>query len=1142
MENKDENVNFTEEQQQVISHKTGNLLVSASAGSGKTKVLIAKIVDYILNDYAKLKDILVVTFTNDASQEIKSRLSNEISNSQKEKLLAQLDDLSTSDILTFDKFCIKVIREFGYKIGVNTNFGVCDAGMSKVFQSRALDNVLAKHNKNFDANFAHILDFFYDSRSIEQLKVNIINLYAFLRSKSVEIDHYKNLLNETYSQNFDNNIITKFYNEKLLETADYYKTELKKLFVDAQAINSVNVCDVLNSSIGFLSSFGSDVEDNIKMLSLGNSLGAINTRKLEDNEKLIAEKYGVLRADCNKRLAVFAGCFGQIGIDQVKKDLSNSKDILFGILNLIEEFDIEYQKIKKNYAVLDFADLEKLANNILQDQSISDELKNKYKYIFIDEYQDTNDMQESIIKNITTGENLCMVGDVKQSIYRFRQAEPKIFVNKYRLYKDMQNGKVIELNKNFRSRVGVLEFANLVFDKIMTEKTADLDYKHTAELECGMECEDAGKVEVIVLNKPQRRKSEVVRECDIYSVKNAEMTFDETTQIQKEAFVVAKKIKELVGSEIYDAKLKAKRPVTFADIAILSRKKANTILQIREVLKQQNIPATCSFSDQLFENFDVQIIINILKVINNSQNDIPLVSSLTSHFGKLSFDDVAKIRSKFPNEKYFYQAVLKYQTEIKDEITNKLNIFFAKIDRYRQVAYNKNLCELIVQIVNDEDFETYFAMNNTTEDFENHMHLLVQNIGELKDYSLVQYLNYVDTFASESVFEENIKDSEDAVAIGTIHASKGLEYPIVFLIDAGGKFSDQSLRNKILMENDFGFACNNFNFEKRVSYASPVTIGEKLKIKEEEKKEEMRLLYVALTRAQNNLYVVGSADDIKFAQSEFEIKMCGSYLSWILSALSFDEIETLKTKHSFKKQLKNSKVLFSVENSNCDFVTQQNELKPEKAFNCSDTMEILNHKFTHSKLLKKQSVTQIMQSEQTYTTHFVEDGAETKSEDALLIGTEYHKFMQYLDFSKPSEIEEQISKLVDCGVLSLKEIENVELQKIKTAIQKLNEIISFDDKVLKEQKFLSYFPANLLVNTNETERVLVQGIADLIIIKPNGIYLVDYKTSRLKSEADFAKKYKTQLDIYAKAIENFYQKPVVKKYIYSFSLNKLIII
>lgn len=1142
MGNKNENVNFTEEQQQVINHKTGNLLISASAGSGKTKVLIAKIVDYILNDYAKLKDILVVTFTNDASQEIKSRLSNEISSSQKEKLLAQLDDLSTSDILTFDKFCIKVIREFGYKIGINANFGVCDAGMSNFFQSRALDNVLAKHNKNFDANFAHVLDFFYDSRRIEQLKVNIINLYSFLRSKSVEIDHYKNLLNETYSQNFNDNIITRFYNEKLFETANYYKAEIKKLLVDAQAINSINICEVLNGSIGLLSSFGSDVEENIKLLSFGNLLEAIGTRKLDDNEKLIADKYGALRADCNKRLAVFAGCFGQIGVEQVKKDLLNSKNILLGILNLIEEFDIEYQKTKKNYAVLDFADLEKLANVILQDKAISNELKNKYKYIFIDEYQDTNDMQESIIKNITTGENLCMVGDVKQSIYRFRQAEPKIFVNKYRLYKDMQNGKVIELNKNFRSRAGVLEFANLVFDRIMTEKTADLDYEHTAELECGIKNEDVGKVEVIVLNKPQRQKSEVVKECDVYSVKSAEMTFDGTTQIQKEAFVVAKKIKELVGSEIYDAKIKAKRPVTFADIAILSRKKANTILQIREVLKQQNIPATCSFSDQLFENFDVQIIINILKVISNSQNDIPLVSSLTSHFGKLSFDDVATIRAKFPNEKYFYQAVLKYQTEIKDEITDKLNQFFAKIDRYRQVTYNKNLCELIVQIVNDEDFETYFAMNNMAEDFENHIHLLIQNIGELKDYSLAQYLNYVDTFASESVFEENIKDSEDAVEIGTIHASKGLEYPIVFLIDAGGKFSDQSLRNKILMENDFGFACNNFNFEKRVSYASPVTIGEKLKIKEEEKKEEMRLLYVALTRAQNNLYVVGSADDIKFAQSEFEIKMCGSYLSWILSALTFDEIEALKVKHSFEKQLKNSKVLFLFENSSGDVATQQNELKPEKAFNCSDTIEILNHKFAHSKLLKKQSVTQIMQGEQTYSTHFVEDDTETNPDDALLIGTEYHKFMQYLDFSKPNEIDEQISKLIDCGVLSSKEIENIELQKIKTAIERLNEIISFDDKVLKEQKFLSYFPVNLLVNTNETERVLVQGIADLIIIKPKEIYLVDYKTSRLKNELDFAKKYKTQLDIYAKAIENFYQKPVTKKYVYSFYLNKLIII
>ena len=1160
---------FTDAQNEVLRHPAGNLLVSASAGSGKTSTLIEKIVRMVLAGDVKLKNMLVVTFTNSASLELKEKLTTRLMESDDEKLIAEIDNISTSDIVTFDSFCIKVLREFGYTIGFNDNFSVADESLAKFFKSQALDNIFAKHNKNLDDKFINFVSQFFEDRKEENVRNSIVKLYNFLKIKGTGVS-YSAMLDDFYKLD-SNNPAIKYANKCISNAKDAAIELIEKLKLNAQIYGEEKLAEQLEVALAEFRSINTDILANfynlvdLKLPSI-NADNKNDTAEASEIKSQYAKTKAMFIADLKSILPMSAK---NLKFEQMQKDLNRTKASLEYVFDIVHEFDEEYNSIKASHKILDFNDIEKLALKILQDDSISKSIQSRYTWIFIDEYQDTSDLQENIVEKITNGCNLLMVGDLKQSIYRFRQAEPKIFITKYNEYKKQTlENKLIELKTNFRSENSILQFNNMIFDKIYKQNIDDFEYKDNADLEFGGSAKKSTQnpqVSLLILDKNADSEDSGDEELDsenseiadfeekggVYSVKDSCLTFKKHKAIEKQAIVLANKINDLVGKPIYDAKAKRMRNISYKDIAILSRTKAGVVLEVREILKEANIPVLAEYSENIFKCYDMKILIDILSCIDNQNDDLPLLTALVN-IGELSFKELAEVKNKYRKEKFFYNAVNKYIQNQNDTISQKILACFDKLDFYRYKSNHLDILQLINLIVEKENFEIYFAANNYINEFKSHMHTFETCIESIKDYDLSEFVNYVKTFLVNEEQDCVIKDGEDAVTITTIHKSKGLEYPVVFLIGAEKLFSNKSITQKILNDNDWGISMSSFDTDAHVSYDNIIKNIFKRKITDEEKKEQKRLLYVALTRAKNYLIIIGSKKKnlLKTLDSEYDILHVNNYLDWIVGSLSAEQIEKL---------CQNEQAIFDLPQNECfeakilsdgNFVFKPELLKdktmPEQIYiNKKQFVDILSQKFYHSTLAKKSSVTQIMQEEEHYN---ISDFTFAKSDkpgddDFLSIGTAYHKFMELIDFCDDKEnLLNQIEILKQLGKLTAHDCELVDIEKIVDAAAIISKLIKNGDIVSKERQFLSYFNASEISNTTEDSKVLIQGVADLIIEKENEIYLIDYKTSRLNSEQDFVKKYKTQLDIYSKSIQSYFGKPVTKKLVYSFWLNKLIII
>ncbi|MBO7508139.1 MAG: UvrD-helicase domain-containing protein, partial [Clostridia bacterium] len=586
-----------------------------------------------------------------------------------------------------------------------------------------------------------------------------------------------------------------------------------------------------------------------------------------DKEKDIAEIYDIkgeyleCKAEFTKKLSlIFTTEIKKLPISKMQDDLFKTEETLSKLFDVVDEFDEEYTRLKQNYDILDFCDIETLANRILKNKVIAESLQNRYDWIFIDEYQDTSLLQEDIVKKITTNENLFMVGDLKQSIYRFRQAEPQIFINKYRQYKDMKSGSVIELKTNFRSEIDILEFDNFIFDHIYTQSLDDYQYKNNADLEYGRDDKQKNadkKVKLIVVEKNQDSKndgsdesgdfaqndeqsnavdgSSAKEETDakkiVYSVKNSEIVKDEEKSIETEAMILADEITKITKKRYYDAKSKTYKPIKYGDIAVLLRSGKDLFLQVGKILQKAGIPIQTSLEENLFDSIDMQILLNILKTIENQKDDIPLLSAMVN-IGHFSFDELALIRSVFKEEKFFYNAVDLYALNHNDDLSTKIKAFFVKIDGYKRISQYMTISELILEIVAGEKLDEHFTINQYCKNFDSHLNLLLASIKSINQYSLSEFVDYVDTFADSIKIQNNVKDAENAVTISTIHASKGLEYPVVFLIGCGKNLLGKH-DGMLSMDNDWGIAMNSIDAVERTSYKSLIKIGFEQKIKQE---------------------------------------------------------------------------------------------------------------------------------------------------------------------------------------------------------------------------------------------------------------------------------------------------------------------
>lgn len=1139
-------IKFSPSQQLAIQSSQKQLLVSASAGSGKTKVLIERIANIIKQKKACVDEMLVVTFTNLASLEMKTRLKSTLEKlAQTDNFFdAELDKLNTANISTLHKFCQSVIREFFYEVQLDPSFSVLDESQAKFLKNKAMEQTLAHYSKQNDALFEQIYQIFFENRNDDTLRQNILSIHSFLKSKP---DNYLlQMITNTYNANASENLAVKYVQTSLNEMLSYYINKFSKLLILANQLESTALEKLICKHL-----------ECLKMLynkDYFEVIGIYKTIKFAPNsiKKATADESEILQIistdvkSIKENLEKFMPCFASSQANFEAEILQNT--LLINKFNeIILAFDQNYSKQKLNQNSLDFDDLEHYALKILSNNSIRQKLQSRYKYIFIDEYQDTNEIQENIIEKLVKDNSLFMVGDVKQSIYMFRQCNPQIFVNKMEKLQSLDAQNVINLNANFRSDKDILYFSNLIFSNIMKKDTACLDYKKTSQFVFGETVDkqnvDLSSVNLCLINK-QKQDKDYVEPPKVYSVKNDVLQKESEKSTTIEAKLIFEKICDLLTKQIFDANIQKLRNIEYQDIAILVRTRS-AIKEISQVLISLGVPVNCEYQTNLFEENEVKILIDYLSLLQNQQDDLTLVSVLKSHICGLTDYDLIQIRQAFLNIP-FYEAVQKYAVEKTDEIAKKLVKLFAELKYFSDSLISQTVSELLVNLIAFYNLEgCYFNDDDYLQKLKN-MEMFVEQIRAVDTNNLAEILAYIDDFAEESQVI-SIKTSTNSVYVGTIHSSKGLEYPVVFVADTNHKFSTASVREKLIKNNEFGIALSSYDIVHRKKREGVIKNILKVRVLEQEKQEEMRMLYVALTRAKNFLFVVGSCElsKVEKLESTYQIKQANSYLDYIVGSLETETLQKIKTE-KLNQICHYSNLEFNLETFYDELDSKINNSVLEKInvdINANALADYLNLTFEDNGFAFKNTVTAILEAQEDYniTDFKINKSIKHQDEDFLLIGTNYHKVMEMLDFSAGC-VDSQINALLKNGLLLTTDLDSVDLEKITIAFELIKQLVEPNDIILKEKPFMTYMPLSSSIKTNCNEKVLVQGVADLMIVKPTEIILVDYKTSRISSEQSFRSKYSLQLDLYKQAIEKFYKKPINKKYIYSFYLNKLIIV
>ncbi len=1137
------NERFTNSQFEAVKNDYGNVLVSASAGSGKTKVLIGRIVNLLVEKKCKIKDLLVVTFTNAAADEMKARLKQELI---KYNMLDELDDLNNADIFNLHKFCSKVIKEFFFEIGLDSSFGVLSENEADYLLADCVEKSIIERIN--DTEFQMLLESFNKDRNYLSFKKTVFKIHKFLGAVQDNTLWTHEVLNNSFELS-DNNKALKFLNDYYTSKLQDLNKSIKSLKINCENYEKLyNACQEIENAIQKF--FNKTFTQNFETLKCKFNFPIMRGKAKDEEEQFLRQKYSNIKKQVQTIIEAFGECCDFNTLDEVKFNLNQNKNKVLKLLDFVNFVNNKYSLLKQKFNNLDFSDLEQYALKILQNDNILEIIKERYKYIFVDEYQDTNSLQEKLLSLISKGDNLFMVGDVKQSIYGFRFCNPQIFIDKYKRFENSLSDTnfLINLNKNFRSQREILEFCNFIFSRIMTDETCALNYSSSSMFESGKDNLKSNKplVNIAIFNEEKTEKEQAK---GLYTLQEVDNQLD--ASLDNQIVYIANQIKILLGEQIYDDNLKAYRQIQFSDIAILSRNRSKTLARINQIFNKIKIPVNASYKTKLFESEHVNLILNYLKILDNFYQDIPLYSVLNSFIYGFTENDLSLIKLKETNCKFFYENIEYFyskKTESLEEeaILNKLTKFYTDLSALKKIKERVSLIELLDEILFNFSVEEYYVQNEDTEGAQN-IKLFYDFVKTSGFESVHELLFYIENFGQDKSFDKNITDSDNSVTLTTIHSSKGLEYPIVFLIDCGSKFSNSSLKENFVMDLDLGISTTFVDTQSHIMRDVPTTKGIKLKKKLFELQEEMRLLYVALTRPKNMLYLVGEIDleNVKEFESSTDILSQNSYYSWILGLLTPEQLYTLSTLKKLIINYNDCKFEFNVlEKIDIDMSVQENLI--DINFNTKIIKDFLNYNPPISSNKLRYTVTEILNEEENeeklnYVYKLPQKDVEI---DYSKVGTIYHEIMQKLDLQNKTvlELKREIPCLVEEYNKNLNDLEKINEKQIENTLYSLVDIVDKNDKLYKEVGFHLYESANNLNLGTSQEKVAVQGVVDLIIEKENEIYVLDYKTSRLKHEKDFVAKYKKQLDLYAISVSKFFKKPVSKKIIYSFYLNRLIFV
>ena len=1199
--------NFTKEQNQAINDYGKDILVSASAGSGKTTVLVERVLKRILSG-TPVSSLLIITFTKAAAREMKERIKQKISNQiEKEPnnqfLRSQLLDVDTANISTIDSFCLDVIRRFYYVIDLDPQFSVLtDETQAELLKERALHEIEIEYLEKNDQEFQDFYDNFSGDRDAEGARNLLLQLY----NTAVTEPNYEKFLNNLPGsyQVQDNIIKSDLWQTQikplLIKEIKDLQTEIRQLFENPQMKNPDLVkvkenYDIFTSRLEqFLNALEDDHSYNEIRASLMNCKFEKNIRKSKKWSEESLETYQEsqkLKSDLNDQLKkIFANFFVVEEKEQVNI-LKKSEKLVKTIVDAEKKLIKRFGQLKREQNLIDYSDMEQFAFSILTTDTSNAHIaqeyyQEKFNEILIDEYQDVNALQENIIAAIKKKgqNNLFMVGDIKQSIYGFRQARPDLFLSKYHAYGQNDDSEKIVLSDNFRSTKRVTKTVNSLFNPILTANFGGIDYKKEGQLQFGATYYPTDlptASEYIFTDKKQTQASFEENFGDEMDFSEIQMVITRIKQLKEENF------------QVWDRKTQLKRPLEYSDIAIITRTRSDN-LQVMQEFAKADLPLFVTDAQNYFQTFELVMIMNYLRLIDNPQQDIPLVAVLRSPLFNFKEPELAQIRVKTRSGN-FYNALTSFAS-VNSDLGQKCKNFLQQLESLRSFAATHRISELIWSIYERTHLlEIVTGLPNGQQRRVN-LESLYERATSYESAGfkgLYQFISFIERMRKnqKDLAQPLLSDKADkAVKLMTIHASKGLEFPVVFIMGLGHKYQTRDLSGNFTISKDgLGLTIK----EKDYRIDSLVKSLADVEKRQQMLEEEARILYVGLTRAQQKLILVASVSEMEAKRKkwESEIDQKTNILPLIRKINAQSPLDflgpKLEQKHEFDQTIEDMTLAleeqdkiyylkFAVQ-SDIEEKDEQKDDTQKLSTKMNDVVKTLyNFEYPFSDATKTTAYQSVSEIKKVFN-----DPMDTELENSRLIsssnrylqpidetpvflekqkftgaeiGTAMHLVLQYYDYQGDKteiNLEQEIEELVELGKLNPLMVPHLSKEALNWFVMSefAAEFWQKPEKLHRESQFSSLVNASELFNdfSDSAAKILVHGTIDGYFETDEGLILFDYKTDFVdKTHEEQAidkikQKYTGQLRLYEQALNEISEnKKVIGKYLILLDARKVV--
>lgn len=1151
---------WTKQQQEAIDLRDHNILVSAAAGSGKTAVLVERIKQLIIKDGVGLDQFLIVTFTNAAASEMKEKLITAITNAIEEEpkrsafLRKQLDLAANANISTFHSFALEVIRRYFYLTDIEPNFKIGDEGTVEIMKWDTIDQLFSDCFEEENPEFLSFLRAYASDRSEQALKENLLNLYTTIRSIPHPFQWLETQVKalDFSKDHFGESPLAQFMIQDLKTSVGQILEGFRQAAQLAEMAGTEGIYEKNQEDLEALEPLErmaelGDLDGMGKLLSAfkANTMRAGKAEK-EDYEQ-IKEDMKASRDYSKKMISSLKERYFAQTMDTYIEDLQSVYPAACYLETLLREFDRRFREAKKEKNLIDFNDIEHYALEILEHEEAAKEYREKFACIFIDEYQDSNVLQDTLIDRIRRENNLFMVGDIKQSIYKFRLAEPEIFQAKYREYASGENNlsTKIDLNQNFRSKGQVIAAVNGVFEKIMK------DYDQDAALYQGVtytgELDYRTQLHIV----DSRITEDMELDEDVAEMQNAQL----------EAYTAAGIIRELLGKPIFDVKKNCRRSVTKRDIVILMRGTKNYADIFQEIFTELDIPAYVDDSGGYFDTVEIQVFLNLLKVIDNKRQDLPLLSVLRSAIFHFSIDELIRIRLAHKEGTYF-EAFQAFAAGDEDrELTEKCADVLEKIRQYRGMAQVLPLEEFVWKLMWESGYYTYCGALPAGQQRQANLRALADKARDFQETGrggIYGFLTYIQALENRKVPTGQVKlinENDDIVRIMTIHKSKGLEFPIVLVAGLGKRFNFNKTGKGFIAHKDLGLGLTRVEYREHWYRKTLMQTAIERKMRQEDLEEELRILYVAFTRAMDQLILLGTSKTIEDGQPKPSLSK-GCFLDYLVPLLQEGQMDLYL----------HDRTQLSGDNwqrgQNREKVRAYFSDRPDQTFLQDPLYREIDRRFS----FQYDNLTALSKKSKYSVTELSRMGEDHAKEEIVLRspaflqgnqeftaaqrGTIMHKVMECIDFAEAlaqteggngeEYVRSQVKRMEEQELLLAEEAQAVECDKIAAFFRSdIGVRAAKASKLYKETEF------NLLKEVDDTE-VMVQGVIDCYFEEDGHLVLIDYKNSYVnKKDRDSAlqklkQTYEGQVRIYQEALEVICQKPVTEACLYLFSENDCI--